>query len=66
MEWEESKGNNSSTIIYVPHLSRLKKDAFKAFGTVKIEKSKTTDAGWIIVPATGKAEKRNMTLYFDK
>jgi endoglycosylceramidase len=66
MEWEESKGNNSSTIIYVPHLSRLKKDAFKAFGTVKIEKSKTTDAGWIIVPSTGKAEKRNMTLYFDK
>ncbi len=61
MEWEESKTNNAATVVYIPHLSKLKNDQIQKFS---IEKIKNSDAGYLIIPATGKEETRKLDLTF--
>ena len=62
MEWEESKTENAATVIYMPHLSKLKNDEIKGFSIEKIEGS---DAGYLIIPSNGRDEKRILTLNFN-
>ena len=62
MEWEESKTNNAATVVYIPKLSKLKNDQIKTF---LIEKIKDSDAGYLVIPATGKEETRKLDLTFE-
>ena len=61
MEWEESKDGSAATVVYIPHLSKLKNDEIKAFS---IEKIKNSDAGYLTIPSTGKVETRTLELSF--
>ena len=61
MEWEESKDGSAATVVYIPHLSKLKNDEIKAFS---IEKIKDSDAGYVTIPSTGKVETRTLELSF--
>ena len=62
MEWEESATDNTATVIYMPHLSKLKNDEIKSFS---IEKINNSDAGYLIIPATGNGRTRTLELNFE-
>lgn len=62
MEWEESAENKASTILYIPHLSKLKKDNTVQFG---IEKIKDSDAGYLTIPPNQINGKRKLMLHFN-
>ena len=62
MEWEEGPNDNAATVIYIPHLSKLRNDNLKIFS---IEKIKDSEAGYLIISASGKAETRTLDLTFD-
>ena len=64
VEWHETLENNSPTVIYVPWLSKLKKDVLQ--DQVNIRKMDNTDAGWVIVHHTGKGGNRKIVLQFEK
>ncbi|MBO3098363.1 cellulase family glycosylhydrolase [Gelidibacter pelagius] len=61
MEWEESN-DNSPTVVYIPHLSKLNEEAIKDFTVDKIADS---DAGYLIIPATEAGTKRKLSLIFE-
>lgn len=62
MEWEEGATDNAATVLYIPHLSKLKNDEVKTFSTEKI---KDSDAGYLIIPAIGKGGIRKLDLSFN-
>lgn len=62
MEWEESTTDNAPTVIFIPQLSKLKKEEITAFS---IEKIADSDAGYLIIPATKKSGLRQLHLTFD-
>lgn len=61
MEWEESKTDDAATVVFIPHLSKLKKEDIETFS---IEKIKDSDAGYLIIPAAKEGEKRKLNLTF--
>lgn len=62
MEWEESKTETAPTVIFIPHLSKLKPEEISTF---QIEKIKDSDAGYLIVPRTKEGERRTLNLTFN-
>ena len=62
MEWKESKTDTAATVVYIPNLSKLKHEDIKTFSTEKIRDS---DAGYLVIPATGKGENRTLELTFE-
>ena len=62
MEWEESKEQNSATVIYIPQLSKLNTDEIKGFSIEKIENS---EAGFLLIQADGNGSKRSLTLSYE-
>ncbi len=62
MEWEDGNDAAAATVIYIPNLSKLKNDEIETF---LIEKIKDSDAGYLIIPTSGKSEKRTLKLTFD-
>ncbi|HUH45947.1 MAG TPA: cellulase family glycosylhydrolase [Arenibacter sp.] len=65
LRWKEDKKNNYPTMIYVPYLSKLNKDALHQWGDFEIEKINYSDAGWLILPVDGEGE-RELILYMDQ
>lgn len=64
MEWrEDSKDNNSPTVVYIPDISKLNQEEIKDFS---IEKIKDSDAGYLIIPTSEIGEKRNLSLTFQE
>lgn len=61
MEWKEVKADNSPTVVYIPHLSKLNKEEVKDFKVKEIEDS---DAGYLIIPAIEEGGKRHLNLTF--
>lgn len=59
MIWEESNNDKSSTLVYIPHLSKLNNDEIIGFSTKKIADS---DAGYLIIPASEKGGHRELKL----
>lgn len=64
MQWKEDMENNAATMIFVPHLSKLKGDALNEWDHVKIEKINNSDAGWLVIPPTKEKGERNLVLDF--
>lgn len=62
MEWEESKTETAPTVVFIPHLSKLKPDETEGFS---IEKIKGSDAGYLVIPATGNGGERTLELTFE-
>lgn len=63
LEWKESTENKISTIIYIPHILKLKKEGSNQFN---IEKIKDSDAAYLIIPPSQTAGKRKLILHFNK
>ncbi len=61
MEWQENEKVNSPTIIYVPHLSKLKEAA-----SYNLRKIPESDAGWLIIHPNKENRKRELSLQFEK
>lgn len=62
VEWDEFNDNESSTVIFVPWLSRLKMEELSE--QVSIEQNEASDSGWLMVKPTGNGGKRSLTLSF--
>ncbi|WP_051209971.1 cellulase family glycosylhydrolase [Gelidibacter mesophilus] len=62
MEWEESNDNNSPTVVYIPHLSKLNKEDLKDFS---VEYIKDSDAGYLIIPTSENGGNRSLSLTFE-
>ncbi|GGW35544.1 hypothetical protein GCM10007383_20680 [Arenibacter certesii] len=66
MVWKEAKKSNAGTMVFIPSLSKLNREALEEWGDVEIEKINYSDAAWLVIlPEDGKGE-RKLTLYFDK
>lgn len=61
MTWEENTTDNAATVVYIPHLSKLKEDETASFSIDKIQDS---DAGFLIIPASEKGGQRELKLTF--
>jgi endoglycosylceramidase len=65
MRWKEDKKKNHPTMIFVPYLSKLDRDALNKWGDYEIEKINYSDAGWLILTPTGAGE-RDLILYVEQ
>jgi len=61
MEWRENEQIASPTVLYIPNISKLKKDQVNDFS---IKELKNSDAGYLIIPPKNDGSKRNLILMF--
>lgn len=66
MRWKEDRKNNYPTMVFVPNLSKLNREALIGWGNFEIEKINYSDAGWLILPPVKGGGERNLTLFMDQ
>ena len=64
LEWEEAVGITAPTVVYVPWISRVNQEDLQRSVGASIEKIEDSDAGWVIIPATGNNGKRALDIEF--
>lgn len=62
VEWKEDRANTAPTLVYAPNLSRLDKGEGIDRAGMEIRPFEKADAGWIVIPARGKGETREVRL----
>ena len=62
MEWVESNKNKAPTVVYIPHISKIRKEELNNY---KIKKMENSNSGWLIVSPTGNGGKRKLTIHFE-
>lgn len=68
MTWEEEAAIKAPTMIYLPWLSCVNEDIriVPEFEKLETEQINGSDAGWLMVPPTGKGGTREMTIQFSR
>lgn len=68
MTWDEEAAIKAPTMIYLPWLSCVNEDirTVPEFEKLETEQINGSDAGWLMVPPTGKGGTREMTIQFSR
>ncbi|NKI26990.1 glycoside hydrolase family 5 protein [Arenibacter sp. 6A1] len=66
VRWREDKNNKAPTIIYIPKLSSLDQENIDGSFNHKINRISKSDACWLIIPAIGQNEDRELTVSFNR
>ncbi len=64
MSWQEDGKNQSPTLIYVPHLSKISKESKAQIPNLTVKTIANSDAGWLVVKPSGKNSLRKISLKF--
>lgn len=65
MSWKESENELAPTLIFVPRISKIKKESLKNLGKIHIKTFQDSDAGFLLIPPIKKNKERTLTLYFE-
>lgn len=65
MSWDEDVNSDSSTIIYVPYLSRISSKSKQQIPHLEIQEIPESDAGWLVIPELNSKSQRHIHLQFN-
>jgi len=66
MQWIEDVNSKSPSMVYIPHLSKLKAESFNMIKNTKIEKIEASDAGWLVIQPSKNKKVISLTLVFQE
>lgn len=64
MSWREEIENTASTMVFVPHISKISEASLNKIKNVQIKKIEGLDAGWMVIPPAKGNQKRVLKLVF--